>query len=64
MHCFKFCSAIFSALLLVVAATDYQTPPPLFAAKDYTRWSRKYGKSKRAEIKVPFVAADGSADEV
>lgn len=63
----KFAAIILAAVAVLncAVATEYQTPPPTFEAKQYTVWSGKtINNSKRGEIYVPFTAADGSSDMV
>lgn len=60
---------MFSVVLLLtigaVIATDYQEPPPIFEAAEYSSWKlRRSGNSRRGAVNVPFVNPQGESDSV
>jgi hypothetical protein len=61
----RFVLLLIVAVVAVVCATNYPVAAPTFEAKDYTTWHKTMvKKSKRADIRVDFKAADGSDDYV
>ena len=63
MNHFILSISLFSAALFR-GAFAYDSPPEIFQASQFTKWTKSFEKSRLAEIEVPFVASDGSADSV
>jgi len=58
---------LLALLAAVVSATDYPPAPQSFEAAKFTAWERENTEvagSRRANIDVPFTAADGSQDSI
>lgn len=66
MKAFVFSFAILGCFLCASAgAAVYPAPNPTFDASSFTTWTgESVGKSRRANVYVPFTAADGSADMI
>lgn len=62
-------NALFLVTLVVLvaalqAATDYQDPPEIFQASEYTTWGDEYENSRKAQLLVEYTNPQGEADQI
>jgi len=46
------------------AGTDYQDPPEIFQASEYTTWGEEIENSRKAQLTVDYVNPQGEADQI
>ena len=69
MRFIDICVSVLLLIATVTSATDYQSPPPTFDAKQFTVWDAPSDSdllhgSRRAKIFVPFTDDAGNNDYV